>query len=492
MQRIRGEILWKHNPTNPLAPEGAFLAAIAVAQQQKAKGFELLAALSLTKLYQSIGRSVDAYASLASALDGLVATSEMPEIGEAQALLAILERDESVKAELARRERRVQLQLDYGAALISARGYGAEETVKAFERARELSAGAGATVDRLALLYGTWLGAVTTESFEEASKAAAALVAEATEARNANAMGVAHRAMGATLLYAGSFHDAKREFDAAISLLGSTDDAELARRFNGAPRAAAHILRAIAAWVMSEFDQAAQRYRRGHGGSRARRRRDDARLRVRVGGDLRSRLPRRGADRSQRDPSAQACGGHWPAHLGAGGAGIRALVEINVGRDIMFSAGELRAGRLAFKEVGHDKIITPIIGVLAAEAEVRKGRADRGARPDQGAYYRNSCERSSLAGGGVATRQWRSAATRPFRQSGSRRSRIEAAVDVSREHGARTFELRAALSLARFYQSIARGSEAKSILGSALEGFRPTPTFPEIVEAQALFATLPS
>jgi hypothetical protein len=39
----------------------------------------------------------------------------------------------------------------------------------------------GAVVDRLALLYGTWLGTVTTESFEAASKAAAALLAEATE-----------------------------------------------------------------------------------------------------------------------------------------------------------------------------------------------------------------------------------------------------------------------------------------------------------------------
>ena len=256
--RIRGDILLKRDAVNTAPAEEAFLTAIAVAQQQKAKSFELCAALSLGRLYQSTGRPADAHAPLASALDGLVPTSEMPEIGEAQALLAVLERDESVKAELARRERRVQLQLDYGAALISARGYGAEETVKAFERARTLSAGAGARVDRLALLYGTWLGAVTTESFEEASKAAAALLAEATEARNANAMGVAHRAMGATLLYAGSFHEAKREFDEAISLLGTTDDAELAWRFNGAPRAAAHILRAIAAWVMSEFDQAAK------------------------------------------------------------------------------------------------------------------------------------------------------------------------------------------------------------------------------------------
>ena len=53
----------------------------------------------------------------------------MPEIGEALALLAALERDEAVKAESERRGRRVQLQLAYGAALMSAHGYGAEETV---------------------------------------------------------------------------------------------------------------------------------------------------------------------------------------------------------------------------------------------------------------------------------------------------------------------------------------------------------------------------
>ena len=153
-------------PANTAPAEEAFLTAIAIAQQQKARSFELRAALSLAKLYQSTGRAADAHAVLAPALEGFSPTPEMPEVGGGEALLEVLERDEAVKAESARRDRRVKLQLAYGAALISARGYGAEETVKAFERARELSAGAGGTVDRLALLYGTWLGAITTESFE--------------------------------------------------------------------------------------------------------------------------------------------------------------------------------------------------------------------------------------------------------------------------------------------------------------------------------------
>ena len=96
-----------------------------------------------------------------------------------------------------------------------------------------------------------------TESFEADNKASAELLAEATQARNGGAIGVAHRAVGATLLYGGLFHKARRQFDEATSLLRTTDDAELARRFNGGPRAAAHILRAVAAWVTSDFDAAA-------------------------------------------------------------------------------------------------------------------------------------------------------------------------------------------------------------------------------------------
>ena len=54
--RIRGDILLKRDPTNTAPAEEAFLTAIAIAQQQKARSFELRAALSLAKLYQSTRR----------------------------------------------------------------------------------------------------------------------------------------------------------------------------------------------------------------------------------------------------------------------------------------------------------------------------------------------------------------------------------------------------------------------------------------------------
>jgi predicted ATPase len=90
LHRVRGKILLKVDPTNAAEAEEAFRAAIAVAQQQGARSFELQAALALAKLYQSTGRLVGAHAVLSPALEGFLPTSEMPEIAEAEALLSPL------------------------------------------------------------------------------------------------------------------------------------------------------------------------------------------------------------------------------------------------------------------------------------------------------------------------------------------------------------------------------------------------------------------
>ena len=103
--RARGEILLKRDPANPASAEKAFLTAIAVAKQQGTRSFELRAALALAKLYQSTGRPADAHAVLAPALEGFSPTPEMPEIAEAQALLAALAETEEVKDAEAQRQR---------------------------------------------------------------------------------------------------------------------------------------------------------------------------------------------------------------------------------------------------------------------------------------------------------------------------------------------------------------------------------------------------
>src|SRR5208283_2268831 len=90
--RIRGEILLKRDASNPQPAEDAFLTAIAIAQSQKTRSFELRAALSLAQLYRATGRH--AHAVLGPALEGLAPTREFREIEEAINLLAAIQASE--------------------------------------------------------------------------------------------------------------------------------------------------------------------------------------------------------------------------------------------------------------------------------------------------------------------------------------------------------------------------------------------------------------
>jgi hypothetical protein len=86
LHRKRGDILLKQDSLNPAPAEDAHRIAIAVAQQQGARSYELLASLALAKLHQSTARLAEAHTVLAAALRGFSPTPEMPEIAEAQAL----------------------------------------------------------------------------------------------------------------------------------------------------------------------------------------------------------------------------------------------------------------------------------------------------------------------------------------------------------------------------------------------------------------------
>ena len=67
---------------------------------------------------------------------------------------------------------------------------------------------------------------------------------------------------------------------------------------------------------------------------------------------------------------------------------------------------------------------------------------------------------------------------------------FQTAIAVARRQGTRSFELHAALALAKLYQSTGRPVEAHTVLAPALEAFSPTPELPEIAEAEALLTAL--
>ncbi len=218
LHRLRGEILLKRDPENRAPAEEAFLTAIAVAQAQKARCFELCAALDLARLYNSVSRSADAHALLAAALKGFSPTPDFPEIAESKGLLAALAETDEVKNAAASRQRRLKLQTGLGQALMFSRGYAAEESKAAFIRARELAAAIDNATERFAIYYGLWIGNMLLGEFGLGREIAEIFLREDERGVRTTERVVGCRMLGSTCLWQGDFIEAQANFVEALRI----------------------------------------------------------------------------------------------------------------------------------------------------------------------------------------------------------------------------------------------------------------------------------
>ena len=209
LHRARGEMLLECDPAKPAPAEEAFQTAIAVAKRQGTRSFELRAALSLAKLYQLTARPVDAHAVLAPALEGFAPTPEMPEIAEAQALLAALARADEVKtARGIAPAAAPACRTAYGQAIITPRGFAADETKTALcARPRSSRRREGDATER----FGGRLRAVGRQLFARRTQPVAgrmrrAFLRDTEDEGRMTEAGVAHRVPGITACSQGEFH----------------------------------------------------------------------------------------------------------------------------------------------------------------------------------------------------------------------------------------------------------------------------------------------
>ncbi len=126
-------------------------------------------------------------------------TPELPEIAEAQSLLAVLAETDDVKNAAAARQRRLKLQTDLGQALMLSRGYAAEEAKAAFIRARELAAAIDNPTEQFAIYYGLWVTNVVRGELGLAREIAEAFLREAERAVRTTECGVGRRFVGTHL-----------------------------------------------------------------------------------------------------------------------------------------------------------------------------------------------------------------------------------------------------------------------------------------------------
>jgi class 3 adenylate cyclase/tetratricopeptide (TPR) repeat protein len=487
LHRTRGDILLR-GPKRAAQAEEEFRRAIDIAHTQAARSFKLQAALSLAKLYQSTGRPVDAHAVLAPALEGFSPTPEMPEIEEAQALLVALHDIAEVKAAEAQRQRRTQLYVAYGNALIAARGFGAPETTEAFARARQSAFSERDAPERLAADFGLWAGSYTRGELPSMRAQAAAFLTDVEVRPDSPEAGVAHRVQGITHWFAGEFVEARDHLERALALFEPGRDDDLTYRFGMDPGVPAMAYLAFVLWSFGKIDCArslAERMRERTAGlthantlalgtmhATAFELMRGDRPRIRTSALELAHIAREHDLRLFR-AFDEFFGGWMAADDGALADGIERMRR---------GTESLRAQNAL--------VFDGLLKIALSQAEARAGDPDRAvaildealATVDHTGYRAFEAELHRARGEILLERD--PANTAPAEEA------FQAGIAVAKQQGTRSFELRAAHSLAKMYQSTARPAEAHTVLAPALEGFSPTPEMPQIAEAQALLAAL--
>ena len=87
LYRLKGELVLEQAPENWSAGEAAFQRALAIARQQEAKSWELRAATSLTRLWQSQGKTTEAHDLLAPVYDWFTEGFDTADLKDAKTLL---------------------------------------------------------------------------------------------------------------------------------------------------------------------------------------------------------------------------------------------------------------------------------------------------------------------------------------------------------------------------------------------------------------------
>jgi predicted ATPase len=485
LHRIRGEILLKRDPANRAPAEEAFHTAIAVAREQGARSFGLQAALKVVKLYLSTSRPAEAHTVLAPALEGFAPTPEMPEIAEAQAVLAALAENDEVKSAAAARQRRLKLQTDYSRALLWSKGFSAGETSAALADASKLAAGTADFAERFAGYYGAWIGSLSRGDLAQARRVAETFAREAKGEAHLPGLARACLCLGVTSFIQGEFAGAWTQLEEALRTYDPSWDRDAKLRFGPDAGIVATAFLANTSWLMGEV-------------ARARELIEQAVARAIQSEDVPSKV-----NVYVRQAVLEAVRGDAEAVLPVAGTLVELSQEYGLAQWLAWGKtfhGWAKA-RLGGRDVGVRVMQEGIVVLAEQESKLHMPfiqglLADIESEIDENALSRID---GALALATETGQRWSDSFLHRIRgeillkldpANAAAEQAFRAAIAIAQAQKARSFELQASLGLARLYQSTARPADAHAVLASALEGFSPTPEMPEIGEAQALLECL--
>ena len=379
-----------------------------------------------------------------------------------------------------------QLHIAYGNAAIAARGYGAPETMEAFTKARESASGDEDAPGRLAADYGLFAGSYVRGDLPSMRAHASAFLDDVEASPDSPEAGVAHRVAGCACWFAGEYREARDHFERALALFQPGRDDDLAFRFGHDQGVAAMFYLAIVSWPLGEVDRAISLI-------------DRMETRIadltHVGTLAFGKMHTAMFELMRRDPARAAPNAFELARLAhehdlnlwrAFGVFLQGWAASRSGAPAD-GLEDMRRGVELLREQ-NVLMLEGLVKIALAEAEAQAGDPDRAIAILDEALA--TCDRLGFRAFEAELHRARGEILlkRDPANPAPAEDALLTAIAVAKQQGTRSFELRAALSLAKLYQSTGRPADAHAVLSPALEGFSPTPEMPEIAEAQTLLA----
>ena len=383
---------------------------------------------------------------------------------------------------------RQQLRAAYGNALYAARGPGARETTEAFARARESAVGGKDAPEQLAADYGLWVGSYVRGELSPMRTQAETCLRDVGARPDSPEASVAHRAAGATHWFAGEYREAREHLERAVALFQPGRDDDLAFRFGFDAGVGAMISLALVLWPLGHAERAASLVRGveariaglAHVGTRA-----YGKWHVAMFALKRGDLSRAAANAAEL---AQLTREHDLPMWRAFGLFLEGLAAAQSDA----AKGGLEAMRRGVELLREQNLplFDELVKVPLAEVEARAGDVERALAVLDEALA--TCERTGHRSFEAELHRVRGEMLlkRDPASPATAEEALQTAIAVAKRQATRSFELRAALALAKLYQSTGRPVDAYAVLAPALEGFSPTPEMRDIAQALALMERL--
>ena len=378
---------------------------------------------------------------------------------------------------------KLKLHVAYAHAMIAAHGHGAPETVAAFVRAHELAADSADMQARFSSNYGLWAGSYLHGDLPAMFEPAQAFLRDVETRPGSPEAGVAHRAYGVTQWFTGNFVEARTHLEHAVAVFDPERDRDLAFRFGQDVGVSAMVYLAIVLWPLGEVDRA-----REIADATAARIANLNHLATSTYGLMHCamfEIIARNAGRAA--PLAKALSSVAHEHRIALWIGFGAFLEAWVELESRPASVALLNMRRAAALLDADGVgaFKPLVKASLAEAEARNGELKAALATLE----------EALDGFDRTGQRWFNAEIHRMRgeillelNPADPALAVDAlltAIGIAQAQKTRSFELRAALALARLYRSTGRNADAQAAIGPALEGFAPTPELPEIAAALA-------